>query len=163
MISIIICTCNRGNSLKQTLISIGEMSVPSDISWELIVVDNNSTDATAEVIEEFARESGLNVRYVFERNQGLSHARNAGIKLTGDLTVHAIRKSYGQNLANHAPMNVVKEYMGHASIITTTEYYSTVTDDHANHARWIMQSFTSNKTDARLTPAAKNGRKRSVV
>jgi glycosyltransferase involved in cell wall biosynthesis len=47
--------------------------------FELIVVDNNSTDTTREVVERFA-VSDRRVRYLMESRQGLSHARNAGIR-----------------------------------------------------------------------------------
>lgn len=54
---------------------------------EIIVVDNNSTDNTRAVIESFSPKlHGL--KYVFEKSQGLSHARNAGIKAsTGEVCV----------------------------------------------------------------------------
>jgi GT2 family glycosyltransferase len=55
------------------------MSVPPEVAWELIVVDNNSSDATKAVVAEFAQASGLRVRYVFEARQGLAHARNRGV------------------------------------------------------------------------------------
>lgn len=48
-------------------------------AWEVVVVDNNSTDVTRETVEAFRAESGLPIRYVMERRQGLSHARNRGI------------------------------------------------------------------------------------
>jgi glycosyltransferase involved in cell wall biosynthesis len=80
MISVILCTYNRAESLKQTLASLAAMSVPSDLRWELVIVDNNSRDHTKAVVEEFAKVSGLNVKYLFEKTQGLSHARNAGIR-----------------------------------------------------------------------------------
>jgi glycosyltransferase involved in cell wall biosynthesis len=61
------------------------MSRPSS-SWELVVVDNNSRDATRSVVEDFGRTSGVETRYVFESRQGLSHARNAGVKaVRGDI------------------------------------------------------------------------------
>lgn len=77
--SVVICTFNRGGSLRKTLDSFIKMEVPASFSWELIVVDNNSSDGTRVVIEEFIRTSGLKVRYIFEGKQGLSHARNAGL------------------------------------------------------------------------------------
>lgn len=80
MISVIICTYNRANSLRNTLKSLQELSVPANLSWELIVVDNNCIDDTREVVEKFSESSGLHVRYLFEGNQGLAHARNLGIK-----------------------------------------------------------------------------------
>jgi GT2 family glycosyltransferase len=51
------------------------------IGYEVIVVDNNSTDATARVVAELARSAGGILRYAFEPRQGLSCARNLGIGL----------------------------------------------------------------------------------
>lgn len=55
--------------------------------WECIVVDNNSKDNTAQRVEEFQKNHpSLNIIYHFESNQGLSHARNAGIERSqGDI------------------------------------------------------------------------------
>src|SRR5262249_19259934 len=52
-----------------------------DVSSEIVVVDNNSTDDTAAVVRPIARASAGRVRYAFEPRQGLSHGRNAGIAL----------------------------------------------------------------------------------
>jgi len=80
MISVTICTYNRASRLKEALKSLAAMSVPADLRWELIVIDNNSKDDTRAVVEDLAKTSGLPVKYIFEANQGLCHARNAGIK-----------------------------------------------------------------------------------
>lgn len=80
IISIVICTYNRCESLRETLESLRKISVPADFPWELIVVDNNSIDGTRKVVEDFIRTSDLSVRYVFEATQGLSHARNKGVR-----------------------------------------------------------------------------------
>jgi glycosyltransferase involved in cell wall biosynthesis len=79
MISVIVCTYNRARRLEQTLKSLQEMAVPVGLPWELIIVDNNSSDNSKEIIDDFINKSDLNVRYVIERYQGLSHARNTGI------------------------------------------------------------------------------------
>jgi len=79
-ISIIICTYNRAESLKRTLNSIMTMSIPDNLLWEIIIVDNNSQDNTREVVDDFRAKSGLNVVYVFEEKRGLSYARNRGIE-----------------------------------------------------------------------------------
>jgi len=85
-ISVIICTYNHSESLKMTLKSIEEMSVPEDLRWELILVDNNSSDETRNVVREFMKRSGLSVKYVYEGKQGLGHARIAGCEAaTGDI------------------------------------------------------------------------------
>jgi glycosyltransferase involved in cell wall biosynthesis len=78
-ISVVVCTYNRCESLKRTLKSLKEMSAPEGCSWELILVDNNSKDNIKAVIEEFEKDCKLNVKYIFEGKQGLSHARNRGI------------------------------------------------------------------------------------
>lgn len=79
MISIVICTYNRCAGLQRTLDSVAALEIPAGFEWELIVVDNNSPDATRLTVESYARDSGMPVRYIFEENQGLSHARNRGI------------------------------------------------------------------------------------
>ncbi|MFA5389077.1 MAG: glycosyltransferase family A protein, partial [Candidatus Omnitrophota bacterium] len=53
---------------------------------EVLVVDNNSSDNTREVVDNF--NHGLKIKYVLERTQGTSIARNTGIKnASGDIIV----------------------------------------------------------------------------
>jgi len=80
MISVVICTFNRAERLRHTLEGLRGMSVASGLEWELMVVDNNSTDNTRAVVEEFARTSGLVARYLFEPKQGKSNALNRAIR-----------------------------------------------------------------------------------
>lgn len=79
MISVIICTYNRCSSLLQTLECLRHLDAPEQGDWELILVDNNSNDGTGATVQAFAETVCFPVRYVFERMQGLSHARNAGV------------------------------------------------------------------------------------
>jgi len=79
MISVILCTRNRCAPLQRALSTVAGLSFGQGCKWELIVVDNGSTDFTKEVVETFAAGSRLDIRYVFEGRKGLSHARNAGI------------------------------------------------------------------------------------
>ena len=76
-ISLIICTRNRAESLGRCLSAV--QALVWDEPWELVVVDNNSSDRTADVIKEFARRADFPVRYVHETAAGLSNARNAGV------------------------------------------------------------------------------------
>ena len=80
-ISLVVCTYNRCESLVRTLRSVVASKLPDAWTWEVVVVDNNSRDQTRHVIEEFSGRYPGRFRYVFEPNQGLSHARNAGIRL----------------------------------------------------------------------------------
>lgn len=83
--SIIVCTYNRAESLKETLQALGAQHSHPDVNWEVIVVDNNSSDTTREVIEA-ACKTWPSFHYAFEAQQGLSHARNHGInKARGDI------------------------------------------------------------------------------
>ena len=79
-LSIVIATYNRSSQLMQVLQSVVEQTLPRE-EWECVVVNNNSTDETASAFEEFSvRYPDHNLRMVLETNQGLSYARNRGIR-----------------------------------------------------------------------------------
>src|SRR5215813_1179580 len=78
-ISIVLGTYNRASSLLITLETFLRLNVSGGLEWELLVVDNNSTDNTPEVVQKFAQAASFPVRYIFERKQGRSHALNTGI------------------------------------------------------------------------------------
>ena len=78
-VSVILATYNRAASLRVTLESLLKVEVPAGLTWELLVIDNNSSDATREAIDEFSKRAGFCVRYIFEGRQGRSAALNAGI------------------------------------------------------------------------------------
>lgn len=78
VISMVICTYNRCRYLPQALESIAKQNVSHGM-FELIVVDNASTDDTADIVHQFIEmHPALQVRYVYEPNKGLSFARNRG-------------------------------------------------------------------------------------
>ena len=79
-ISAVVCTYNRAESLRETLQSLKRQVLPEDAWLEIVIVDNNSQDDTRAVVEDEARLSAWPIRYVFEGRQGLSCARNAGIR-----------------------------------------------------------------------------------
>jgi peptidoglycan/xylan/chitin deacetylase (PgdA/CDA1 family)/GT2 family glycosyltransferase len=79
-IAAIVCTYNRCQVLAKNLESLAAQVVPSTVKWEVLVVDNNSTDQTRAVVEEFSRRYPGRFRYVFEPQQGLSQARNCGVR-----------------------------------------------------------------------------------
>ena len=80
MISVVVCTCNRAESLQRTLYSLHAMTMPASAEWEVVVVDNNSGDRTRDVVMDFARNAKMPARYLFEGRRGLSWARNAGVR-----------------------------------------------------------------------------------
>jgi glucosyl-dolichyl phosphate glucuronosyltransferase len=79
-ISVILCTYNRCGSLANALDSVAASALPTSVEWEVLVVDNNSTDQTRQVVEDFCRRYPGRFRYLLEPQQGVSYARNAGIR-----------------------------------------------------------------------------------
>ena len=80
MISVIVCTRNRAESLRRTLHSLHAMAMPPTLAWEVVVVDNGSGDHTRAVTEETARATGMPVRYLLQTEPPLSRARNARVR-----------------------------------------------------------------------------------
>jgi glycosyltransferase involved in cell wall biosynthesis len=77
-VSIILCTRNRADSLRETLASIGRCEVPADLPAELLVVDNGSSDHTRQVVEQ-VNLTNLPIRYVHEPSKGKGYAYNTGM------------------------------------------------------------------------------------
>lgn len=77
-ISVVLSTYNRHHVLAKALQSLARQQAPG-LDFEVIIVDNNSTEATRETAESFASRD-QRFRYLFEARQGLSYARNAGIQ-----------------------------------------------------------------------------------
>jgi glycosyltransferase involved in cell wall biosynthesis len=73
-----ICTWNRSGMLRRTLESVSALSPPTGVEWEVVVVDNNSTDDTAAVLREFTDR--LPLRAVLEPTQGTVVARNRAVR-----------------------------------------------------------------------------------
>ncbi len=76
--SIVVCTYNRAESLKDTLAALARLEAPPTWTWEVLVVDNNSRDHTKQVVEAL-QQKWSRLSYLFESSQGLSYARNRGI------------------------------------------------------------------------------------
>lgn len=85
-ITIAICTYNRADSLSRTLESLVAQNGLKKVGWELLLIDNNSTDTTPAVAKRFGQQ--LPLRYLFEPEQGLSSARNRALReFRGELLI----------------------------------------------------------------------------
>ena len=98
-LSVIICTWNRSKTLPGVLASLEKCVVPPEIQWEVVIVDNNSTDDTRGVCQSFADRYPDRFRYLFEPRQGKAFALNAGLQAAqgnilaltdDDVTVHEV-------------------------------------------------------------------------
>ena len=81
MISVIICTHNRSQVFEETVRSFLECH-NDGIDYELVLVDNHSSDGTREISKRFAA-ANARIRCVTEPQEGLSRARNKGIRVSG--------------------------------------------------------------------------------
>lgn len=89
MLTVIICTYNRAKYIGSLLESIAVNDLAKS-EYEILLVDNNSTDNTREICAAFAAaHKDVRFRYTKEPEQGLSAARNRGIKeAKGDIFVY---------------------------------------------------------------------------
>src|ERR1051325_2688261 len=86
-LTVAIPTYNRADFLRQTLAGIALQVFPGE--FEVLVIDNNSTDHTRAVVAEFA-DAHPAPRHVLETKQGLDHARNRAIaEARGEIIVFA--------------------------------------------------------------------------
>lgn len=80
-VSVVICTYNRVQHIQKSIDALIQQTADKQ-NYELIIVDNNSTDGTTQkILESMIGIVSPNIRYHKEEKQGLSHARNAGIAL----------------------------------------------------------------------------------
>lgn len=79
-VSVIVPTYNRANMLATTIVSLTNQSYGKN-DYEIIVVDNNSTDNTRQVIEQMQQQSHVSIEYLFERRQGVHYARNYALTI----------------------------------------------------------------------------------
>ena len=77
-ISVIIPLYNKGEFIERTLKSVAMQDISN---WECIIVDDGSTDASVEIVEEFIRVNPGNWKLISQKNSGQTSARNHGVRL----------------------------------------------------------------------------------
>ena len=78
LVSVVICTYNRSRSLGETLEALSAQHADG-FDYEVVVVDNNSSDDTRAVVDAAQGRFGGRLRYVFEPRQGKPYALNTGV------------------------------------------------------------------------------------
>ena len=78
--TVIICTYNRCKNLPACISALENQENVNGLNWEVLIVDNNSSDETKQTVADLNNKSILQIRYAFEPQQGLNHARNLGMQ-----------------------------------------------------------------------------------
>lgn len=87
-LSVLICTRDRAKSLEATLETLFAQCFAGDYEYEVLIIDNASSDDTREVIGRFENAHPGSIRYLFAPIPGLSRARNKAMgAATGDVVV----------------------------------------------------------------------------
>jgi len=134
-VSVIIPTYNRAIFLVEAINSVLEQTYKN---YEIIVIDDGSTDSTSEIIKQFENK----IRYFYQENKGPSAARNAGIKnAEGDLV--AFIDSDDVWLAEKLSQQVQLFDENHRLGLVSSAYYSC--DSNLNINRVIKDDRLTNK------------------
>jgi glycosyltransferase involved in cell wall biosynthesis len=79
-LAVLIPTFNRRETLAQALQALFAQQGLEQVAWEIIVVDDGSTDGTGELVTSLAAESPVSLSYLVQENSGPASARNAGLR-----------------------------------------------------------------------------------
>ena len=100
-VSVVVCTYNRAGLLARALTALQGQRTTPGLSWELVVVDNASTDRAKDVIEAAKVASDVPIVYVFEGRQGKGFALNSGVDAArGDILAFTARSKAGRTLSH---------------------------------------------------------------
>jgi glycosyltransferase involved in cell wall biosynthesis len=77
-VTVVIATCNRVSSLSNCLSSLEKQTLDRGL-FEILVVNDGSTDETGQFLDDFMKETPIRFRYISHKNSGVSYSRNAGI------------------------------------------------------------------------------------
>ena len=143
-LSLVICTYNRAEVLAHALESIAAQEADPSC-FEIIVVDNNSTDQTRELVDQHAARQS-NVRYVHESRPGLRFARDAGY--------HAAQTDWVMYLDDDikAPPNLVDRAI-HVIDTCSFDCFGGLCVPWYEHGqpRWLHDRYVINEVDPSVT------------
>lgn len=82
-LSLVVCTYNRASMLDDLLSSFHSNLEFSGLNFELLVIDNHSSDNTRDIALKWENVPEMKLHYIFEPQQGSSNSRNRGISVAG--------------------------------------------------------------------------------
>lgn len=90
LISVIIANYNRSDLLEKAIQSIINQKSDIPFSWEIIIVDDGSTDNSRDIIEWYTQSYPDSIRAIYQKNQGVNVARNVGINALSEKSTYTI-------------------------------------------------------------------------
>ena len=79
-ISVLVCTYNRCEMLRQALDSLIHQRTDEEFTYEIVIVDDGSTDGTRDAVNEITSQSPVPIRYFYQQGSGVPGARNKCIR-----------------------------------------------------------------------------------
>jgi glycosyltransferase involved in cell wall biosynthesis len=139
-ISIVIATKDRAEYLHRTLASLEAQAGPPP--FEVVVVDNGSTDATAAVVEQWRTQASFAVSYVTEPQPNRAKARNRGVEAaTGEYLLFCdddVQAPSGWIAAHEAAHRDMREYVVNGPILNVPSYENQPRPSLANYSRAFL-------------------------
>lgn len=159
-ISIIICCYNSALKLPKTLEHLAQQKVSKDLSYEVLVVDNASTDNTAEFAISYwaTLNTQVSLRVVREENPGLIYARICGVQnAKNELLIFCdddnwLREDYVQNAVDIMNTNSSIGALGGQSVLAP----------HIKAPEW-WEEYQGNYAVGKQLPETGNANKRGFV
>lgn len=138
-IDLAICTWNRADILEMTLESLKRLIVPYNCQLRAVIVDNNSTDRTAEVLKAFSKSKFTDRHSVLllkESQQGHSHARNRAVEsFDSDLVIWTNDDFVIDSF-------LIQEYVNSANANPTTSFFGKILPKFETALpKWITENW----------------------
>jgi len=159
-VSVIVCTYNRREMLRECLDSIFSQTYPDD-KYEVVVVNDGSTDNTEEILREYQEKAKCKFKWVSQENSGISVAINKGIRtadgeiicFTADdcivdknwimkLVVEyksEIIGGVGGNLITYAIENMMERYTDEKKLLNQENYFDPIIGANISYSRDAIQ------------------------
>ena len=169
-VSVVIPTYNRKEMLKKCLDSLFNQTYPRD-KYEIIVVNDGSTDGTEEVLKYYADNAQKVLKWFSQENKGVSAATNLGIQnskgeiicFTGDDCIaerdwiknlvgsfsDSRISSIGGEVKAHGPDNIIEKYSEKKGILNQKKFRNSIITGSAAYRKDVLDEIGGFDTDLR--------------
>ena len=159
-VSVILCTYNRGEMLRECLDSILSQEYPKK-EYELIVVNDGSTDNTEDILKKYEEKALCKFKWTSQKNSGLRVSRNKGIKsakgeiicftdddcIADKTWIKNIVNGYeseaiggvGGKIISHNAKNVIDKYADEKKFLTQEKFFDPILGGNISHRKDVIE------------------------